>query len=154
MNKRQQMTTPRRTRPVDCYTGTESAFQKAAIKLVRSLAKCDSRLVTHIPNGGQRTIMAGARLKAEGVVKGYPDIMVFTHGLGGIHCDCDTPKCEFGPLCGPWPACGLALELKVWPNKPGADQEEIHRLLASKSWRVEVCYGLTDVEEVVRNYFG
>ena len=123
----------KRTKPEGTYQGPESAFQKAAIKLVRSLAKCDSRLVTHIPNGGQRTIMAGARLKAEGVVAGYPDIMVFRGWSGNT---------------------GLALELKVWPNKPSADQEEIHRLLTVEGWRVAVCYGLGEVEQVTREYFG
>jgi len=125
----------KRTKPEGTYQGSESSFQKSAIKLVRSIAKCDSRLVTHIPNGGQRTIMAGARLKAEGVVAGYPDIMVFS---------ADTPVT--------W-RVGLALELKIWPNKPSADQEDIHRLLAMQGWHVVVCYGLGEVEQVTREYF-
>ena len=80
--------------------------------------------------------MAGARLKAEGVVKGYPDIMVFS---------ADRPV--------PW-RVGLALELKVWPNKPSAEQEELHALLESQGWRVAVCYGLGEVEGITREYFG
>ena len=125
----------KRTKPEGTYQGSESSFQKAAIKLVRSIAKCDSRLVTHIPNGGQRTIMAGARLKAEGVVAGYPDIMVFRMSQEGIF-------------------SGLAIELKVWPNKPSPEQIEVHDLLRGQGWRVEVCYGLVEVEEVTREYFG
>lgn len=125
----------KRTKPEGAYIGSESSFQKAAIKLVRSIAPCDPRLVTHIPNGGQRTIMAGARLKAEGVVKGYPDIMVFS---------ADRPVV----------LVGLALELKVWPNKPSPEQEELHELLRMQGWRVAVCYGLGEVEQVTREYFG
>ena len=123
----------KRTKPEGAYIGSESNFQKSAIRLVRSLAPCDPRLVAHIPNGGQRTIMAGARLKAEGVVKGYPDIMVFAD---------------------PYRFNGLAIELKVWPNKPSPEQEELHALLESQGWRVAVCYGLGEVEGITREYFG
>lgn len=126
----------KRTKPEGTYQGSESGFQKSAIKLVRSIAKCDPRLVTHIPNGGQRTIMAGARLKAEGVVAGYPDIMVFS---------ADVPVS--------W-RVGLAIELKCWPNKPKPEQEEVHDLLRGQGWEVAVCYGLGEVEQVTREYFG
>lgn len=133
----------KRTKPEGTYQGSESSFQKAAIKLVRSIAKCDSRLVTHIPNGGQRTIMAGARLKAEGVVAGYPDIMVFA---------CEPAKVPDDEI--PYYHPGIAIELKVWPNKPSAGQEDIQRLLKVEGWRVAVCYGLGEVEQVTREYFG
>lgn len=132
-----KMSTTKRTKPTGCYAGSESNFQKSAIKLVRSIAKCDPRLVTHIPNGGQRTIMAGARLKAEGVVKGYPDIMVFSYKWMGLEDH----------------MCGLALELKVWPNKPSPEQEALHALLEGQGWRVAVCYSLEAVEQVTREYF-
>mgnify|MGYP003514583809 FL=1 len=129
----------KRTKPEGAYIGSESNFQKSAIRLVRSLAPCDPRLVAHIPNGGQRTIMAGARLKAEGVVKGYPDIMVMYSSYAQMY---DTHL------------SGLALELKVWPNKPSPEQEELHDLLERQGWRVAVCYGLGEVEQVTREYFG
>ena len=135
----------RRTKPEGAYIGTESGFQKSAIKLVRSIAKCDSRLVTHIHNGGQRTIMAGARLKAEGVVAGHPDIVVFSVRRLILREGADLWTQLFA---------GLAIELKVWPNKPSADQEEIHRLLRDEGWRVEVAYGLGEVERITREYFG
>lgn len=136
---------PKRTKPPRCYAGSESNFQKSAIKLVRSVAKCDPRLVAHIPNGGQRTIMAGARLKAEGVVAGYPDIMVFAEEevFAAIERDED-----------PYRYNGLAIELKVWPNKPQPDQIEVHDLLRGQGWHVVVCYGLGEVEQVTREYFG
>ena len=135
----------KRTKPEGAYIGSESNFQKSAIRLVRSFAPCDPRLVAHIPNGGQRTIMAGARLKAEGVVKGYPDIMVF------------NPRrliSKVGVDLSALPFCGIAIELKVWPNKPSPEQEELHALLESQGWRVAVCYGLGEVEGITREYFG
>jgi len=134
----------KRTKPEGTYVGSESSFQKSAIKLVRSIAKCDPRLVAHIPNGGQRTIMAGARLKAEGVVAGYPDIMVFSKGRTWVK----------GKVLGIWQQwAGLALELKIWHNRPSPEQEAIHELLRGQGWRVVVCYGLGEVEQVTREYF-
>ena len=135
----------KRTKPEGAYIGSESNFQKSAIRLVRSLAPCDPRLVAHIPNGGQRTIMAGARLKAEGVVKGYPDIMVFHAESVQRMAGRDGWGNRY---------CGLAIELKVWPNKPSPEQEELHALLESQGWRVVVCYGLGEVEHITREYFG
>lgn len=140
---------PKRQRPESIYMGSESSFQKSAIVLVRSIAKCDPRLVAHIPNGGQRTIMAGAKLKAEGVVKGYPDIMVFTEGFRGGRDESDKWLDEVrGDM-----ARGLAIELKVWPNKLKPEQAEVHDLLRNQGWRVEVCYGLDAVEAITRDYF-
>jgi hypothetical protein len=140
----------KRQRPESTYTGTESSFQKSAIVLVRAIAKCDPRLVAHIPNGGQRTAIAGAKLKAEGVVKGYPDIMVFVEGYRGGRDESDKWLDEVrGDM-----ARGLAIELKVWPNKLKPEQQEVHDLLQSQGWRVEVCYGLDDVTRVAKEYFG
>lgn len=134
----------KRTKPEGTYVGSESSFQKSAIKLVRSIAKCDPRLVAHIPNGGQRTIMAGARLKAEGVVAGYPDIMVFHEEDVWAAIERDEHPYRYN---------GLAIELKVWHNRPSPEQEAIHELLRGQGWHVVVCYGLGEVEQVTREYF-
>jgi len=50
--------------------------------------------------------------------------------------------------------CGVALELKVWPNKPSEEQEKIHELLMRSGWRVAVCYSLDAVIDITKNYFG
>ena len=92
----------------------------------------------HVPNGGQRSARAGAYLKAEGAVPGYPDIMVFWWG--------DEKELHASP--------GLAIELKVWPNKPSTEQEKVHYLLRKSDWRVTVCYGLGEVEAIAKAYFG
>lgn len=40
----------------------------------------DSRLVRwcHVPNGGQRNHIVGAKMKRQGVKRGVPDVLIFT----------------------------------------------------------------------------
>lgn len=136
----------RRTKPPGAYVGKEDAFQKTAIGLVRSIASgagVDHRAVMHIPNGGQRNAIVAAKLKAQGTVAGYPDIMVFEIVENRLIAD---------SLSGYY--MGLAIELKVWPNKPTPEQLAIHEILRDAGWRVAVCYGLGEVDKVAREYFG
>ena len=145
-NDREAMT--RRTKPTGAYVGSEDSFQCSAITAVRAIAASagvDPRLCMHIPNGGQRNAIVGAKLKAQGTVAGYPDIMV--HHRSAMF-DLDVTD-AFGQFY-----CGLAIELKVWPNKPSEAQEAIHALLRNAGWRVVVCYGLDEVIETTKNYFG
>lgn len=138
----------RRTKPPGAYQGREDAFQKSAIAMVRSIAHprgVDPRAIMHVPNGGQRNAIVAAKLKAQGTVAGYPDIMVFERSkLYGY----DVTD-AFGQFY-----AGLALELKAWPNKPSEAQEAIHDLLRKAGWSVVVCYGLGEVEEAVKAYLG
>ena len=142
---------PVETIPIKKEEAREQARLVAALRRCWHLLPDERRpVIAHIPNGGQRTIMAGARLKAEGVVKGYPDIMVFTEGYKAGRDESDRMLDEIrGNM-----ARGLALELKVWPNKPSPEQEELHALLEKQGWRVAVCYSLEAVEQVTREYFG
>lgn len=67
---------------------------------VAIIAECDKRgfeLVFAIPNGGQRHAAVAAKLKAEGVRAGVPDIMIAQQR---------------------WGYAGMFLELKISPNKP------------------------------------
>lgn len=90
-------------------------------------------LVFAIPNGGARTSLTGAMLKAEGVVKGVPDLLV-------AH---PTPKYS-----------GLFIEMKVKPNKPSDAQVEIMDKLRNVGYKVEVCYSFEDFVKVVKSYLG
>lgn len=142
------ITKTRRTKPPGAYVGSEDAFQRTAISLVRSIAATQGvpmEAVMHIPNGGQRNAIVGAKLKAQGTVPGYPDIMVF------------HPRRVFRVVNSENDAqlyAGLALELKVWPNKPSEAQRHIHALLKEAGWQVCVCYGIDEVCDAVNEYFG
>lgn len=158
-------TKTRRTKPTGCYVGSEDAFQRTAITLVRSIAATQGvprEAVMHIPNGGQRNAIVGAKLKGMGTVPGYPDIMVFNARM--VQCEVPMEKARCFTLeelldgkkttTEPRVVCGLAIELKVWPNKPTPEQLHIHALLKEAGWMVRVCYGLDEVCDAINEYFG
>lgn len=89
----------------------------------------------HSPNGGRRNPREAARLKKQGVRKGFPDLALY-HGvwMGGYNCP------------------GLAVELKIKPNKPTAGQLWWLRHLAHLDWETAVCYSLEEFQAEVRNY--
>ena len=134
------------TQPPNTYKGKEDAFQVSAIDIVRMIAHANSndpRCAMHVPNGGARNAIVGAKLKAAGVVRGYPDIMVFAPET--------VPPINRKTYV--TPRCGLALELKVWPNKPSKDQESIHEILREAGWRVVTCWSIDAVIEECERYF-
>ena len=54
-----------------CYTWFNNSFPQHRGRLF------------HVPNGGQRSVSEGNRLKAMGVIAGVPDF-IFISGVGGI----------------------------------------------------------------------
>lgn len=131
----------RRTKPADTFDGHEKQFQVCAIEMVRYMASVKgvhADRIMHIPNGGKRHAIEAKNLKRQGVVPGYPDIMVFRPAYYA-----DDNRTYHG----------LALELKVWPGKPTEQQEHVHNLLRIAGWMVVVCYGMTTVEDTAREYF-
>lgn len=77
-----------------------------------------------IPNGGKRGPIAGRILKAEGVVAGAPDIMIF-----------DRPPAR--PEC-----VGVALEMKAPDGtKPSKVQLDFLWALDKRGWAVVIAYG-------------
>lgn len=136
----------KRTKTPGAYVGKEDAFQRSAIALVRTIAQANGvnpKAVMHIPNGGQRNAIVGAKLKAMGTVPGYPDIMIF-HPESGVSL---SRRDGWGDR-----RVGLAIELKVRPNKPTEEQLAIHDLLRMARWLVVVCYGLDEVERIANDY--
>lgn len=155
--------TNRRTKPAGAYAGKEDAFQVSAMRLLRLIAKecgLDPRQVMHIPNGGQRNAIVAKKLKMQGAVPGYPDVMVFKPRPVQVQVPImkaraftlDDLARGKETVTESRLQCGLALELKVWPKKPTEEQEAIHELLRSAGWRVVVCYGLEEVEQEARQY--
>lgn len=145
--------TTRRTRPSTVYVGTEDNFQRSAIQHVRTLCSArgiDPRRVIHIPletATNRKTVFsrkagrmisistAGKRMKEQGAVSGYPDIMVF------------APAIVEGVF-----NYGLGIELKVWPRKPEPHQLEIADLLRLAGWSVHLAYSLDHVSEITKEY--
>ena len=111
----------------------ESQEQKALFKWWRVYSRHAPHLVMyHIPNGGRRDAITGARLKAEGVVAGVPDIFLAVprQGFHGLYVELKRQK-------------GGRLE---------SSQEDIIARLRQAGYRVEVCKGWWEAREVIENY--
>jgi hypothetical protein len=88
-------------------------------------------LLFAIPNGGRRDAVTGARLKAEGVKAGVPDLLL------------------------PWPAGGwhgLFIELKAPGGRVTVAQKRWIEWLRAAGYRAEVCYGWEEAAKVMMEY--
>ena len=111
---------------------TESQEQKALFGWWRAYARNTPLDMLHIPNGGARNAITGARLKAEGVVAGVPDIFLAA-SRQGFH--------------------GLYIELKRRQGgRVSEAQERVIARLREAGYRVEVCKGWWEARAVIENY--
>lgn len=88
-------------------------------------------LLYHVPNGGSRDKREAARLKAQGVRAGVPD------------------------LCLPVPTSmyhGLYIELKFGRNKPSEEQVKWLEALKRQGYKTAVCYGWEEAKDTILNY--
>jgi len=115
----------------------ESRLQKAVAKLLDA----SGLLWCAIPNGGNRSAITGARMKAEGVKRGVPDLFIFEPKLMYA----TPPVHEF---------VGVAIELKA-VLKGGVTEFQAAWLeqLAAKGWRTAVCRSTDDVLSVLRSCY-
>lgn len=100
-------------------------------------------LAFHVPNGGGRSKIEGARLKGLGVRPGVPDVLI-----PGIvykpHPDAEDECITY---------TGLAIELKAGKNKPTPEQLDWHKRLDGVGWLVRVCYSFDEARAEIANYF-
>ena len=89
------------------------------------------RALFAIPNGGLRHPATAARLAAEGVKKGVPDIMLA------------VPRNRYS---------GLFIELKVGTNKPTKEQQEWLYFLSQSGYCTHVCYGWEEARDKIISY--
>lgn len=89
-------------------------------------------LMYHIPNGGSRNKVEAARLKAQGVKKGVPDVFLPVP-RGGYH--------------------GLYIEMKRQKGSVvSQEQKEYIAALRAQGYRVEVCKGFHAAADVIEEY--
>jgi hypothetical protein len=84
-----------------------------------------------VPNGGQRHPAVAAQLKAEGVRAGVPDVLLLV-ARGRFH--------------------GLAIEMKVKPNKPTPAQEEWIARLRYYGYMAVTCWSANEAIGVIMVY--
>lgn len=89
-------------------------------------------LLYHCPNGGSRNAIEAARLKAQGVKRGVPDLCL------------PVPRGDYH---------GLYIELKRQKNGVlSADQKQWIESLRKQGYRVEVCKGFQSAADVIEEY--
>jgi hypothetical protein len=119
-----------RAKPVD-----REGLEQAA--LMRELELCSPAvfdLIYHVPNGGHRVKAVAAKLKAQGVKAGIPDL-VLSMARGGYF--------------------GLYIEFKATPPNDAAvsaNQQERLRKLNDQGYLAIVCRGHFDAMEQIRAY--
>ena len=97
-----------------------------------------------IPNGGHRHKAVAAKLKAEGVKAGVPDIFLAVPREG------TWDACGLGPCT--LPHAGLFIELKAGKNKTTESQDEWIERLSKAGYRVAVCYGFEEAKAEILDY--
>ena len=85
----------------------------------------------HVANERKTSFQAGKRLKDKGVKSGVPDCLVFNQ-KGAYK--------------------GLALELKIKPNKPNENQKKWLLELSLLGWFCKIAYSFDEAKEIIDNY--
>lgn len=99
----------------------------------------DLELAFAIPNGGHRHKAVAAKLKAEGVQAGVPDIFLAVQRYSR----------EMHEMMG-----GLFIEMKAGKNKTTTSQDEWIARLSKACYRVAVCYGFEEAKREILDYLG
>lgn len=94
-----------------------------------------------VPNGFYSTPGQKAKMKAEGLKDGVPDVLLpvrsrWTMGSGWV---------EFRYN-------GLAIEMKVGKNKTSKEQEEWIDHLENMNWQCHVCYSWEEARDKIMEY--
>ena len=85
----------------------------------------------HVPNGGSRNKIEAARLRAQGVKSGVPDLCLPV-ARGGNH--------------------GLYIELKAGKNTTTENQRRWLEYLRQQGYYTAVCYGWQKAAELIERY--
>ena len=115
-------------------TDRESQEQQAFFNWLSVQHPEINQLAFHVPNGGRRDKITGAKLKKEGVKAGVPDIFIMLP-RGGYH--------------------GLMIEFKASPPYDAAvhkNQREWIEKLSSNGYLALVCKGLSEAIGCVNDY--
>jgi hypothetical protein len=130
----------------------ESIVQQGAVKWFNLQYPQYRGLLVHIPNEGRRTIkvingrpvcIGGAKLKAEGLVKGAADLVLFVpnkyfHGL------CLETKVELFDY-----STGKEKKTKTYQSP---EQKEWQTLVESQGYRYEVYRNIDEFRKIVLEY--
>ena len=88
------------------------------------------KLLVHVPNGQNVGERKGKQLKDLGLVKGFPDLVLFL------------------PRSHP----GLIIEMKTKGGRLHGEQPKVIEKLKEQGYRVEVCYSFDEARSVIKDY--
>lgn len=111
----------------------ESVEQKLVIDWAKR-AECtwpEITLLHHIPNGGQRDKAVAAKLKAEGVKAGVPDLCL------------PVPRGQYH---------GLYIEMKAVGGRPSREQTAWLDALTEQGYATQICVGFEEAKETIEQY--
>lgn len=123
-------------KPTMKSTQSESQMQQAVIKWWAIACKqyeLDERLLMAFPLQGARTARNGARLKAEGMRAGTPDLFL---AVPRVH------------------RHGLWIEMKKPGGKTTETQDFMHESLQSQLYATQVCFSTDDASVCIQQYLG
>ena len=128
--------------PFDKYLTKEDHLHLQVVEYLRW--QYPNVLFGHWPNEGKRSPFERYKAKKLGMVKGWPDIMIFKQ----VDFPVDIKLNEY------WDYNGLAIELKIKPNKLTNEQIEILQRLDGNNWYTKVCYTFDEAKETIDFYLG
>ena|ERR1700761_2352520 len=117
-------------------SGTEHGHQAALFAWAASQINKypDLKWLFAIPNGGQRSASQGAQLRAEGVKRGVPDIMLPIPRSDRMH------------------FCGLFIEMKIGNNTQTQEQIDYFKFLSGAGYHCVLCYSWTEARDEILKY--
>ena len=110
---------------------TEHDHQRLIVAWFRDRYPELKRLFFAIPNGGRRSAATAARLKAEGVQAGVPDLLLAVP-MSGRH--------------------GLWIEMKTAKGAASKAQREMRDLLKAQGYAVEIAQGYAAAKAIITEY--
>ena len=110
---------------------SEDQIQIALVEWMRLAHPKVAPWMHHSPNGGLRSPVTAARLKAMGVRRGFPDLMLWV-ARGGHR--------------------GLAIELKASRGKPTLEQLEWLGHMGGMGWIAVLCVGFDAARQTIDDY--
>lgn len=110
---------------------SESRLQQACVRWFRHLPNIDSRFLVAIPNEGKRTMVTAQRMRAEGMVAGVSDLILF------------DPKGEKLPLF---------LECKLPKGKQSESQKDFELTVIKASYRYIIFRTVDEFIQIVTDF--
>lgn len=117
-------------------TLTEARLQQECIMWFNKHYRDLSDLLFAIPNGEKRDKITAARLKAQGVKAGVPDLLLAKAGMDSTG----------------WPYYGLFIEMKTDTGTLSPEQKRIIPQLQAQGYRVEVVRSLEQFQQLITEY--